>query len=125
MTQYRNRPVLIDAQQFLGGVINAGPILKWINENGGKAVWCGAIPEHKSQDGRMKHQGLPESLRIKTQDGWMMTYEGDFIIRTEKGCFYPCRPDDFDEMYEDIPSVIADVVVLQDWNNQRINPRAI
>jgi len=99
MTTYVSRLVSVDARQFHGGVSNATPLMEWINGNGGKAVWCGALPPRYRLDGHMTHPGLPESLRIKTQDGWLMAHAGDYIIRHPKGYFYPYNQEDFEELY--------------------------
>lgn len=113
MKTYRIRSVAVEAQVYRNGLTNATPILKWIKENGGTAVWCGAMSPQQSQDGRTKHPGLPESLRIKTSSGWMMAYDGYYIVQTEAGSFYPFNPPEFDRVYENIPvEQFAEVVQL-------------
>lgn len=113
MKMYRNRPVLVEAQIVKSGVTSATPILKWIKENGGTAVWCGAMPEHQNEDGRIKHPGLPESIRVKTPDGWIMAYAGYYIVQTSASCFYAFTKEDFLGMYEEDPNEqIAEVVKL-------------
>lgn len=37
---------------------------------------------------------------IKTLEGVMKAYEGDFIIKGVKGEIYPCKPDVFNQTYE-------------------------
>lgn len=125
MTEYRHRAILIEAQQFIGGITDASRILTWINNNGGKAVWCGATSPHTNSDGRVKHPGLPETLRIRTTHGWEMINVGDYAVQDDQGEFFKCDPVSFALKYE---SSLADVVPItnqmHDWNNQRIRPHA-
>jgi hypothetical protein len=39
---------------------------------------------------------------IKTLEGTMKAYKGDFIIKGVKGEIYPCKPDIFEQTYERI-----------------------
>jgi len=99
MTKYVSRLVAIEARQFNGGIADATAVMEWINSNGGVSVWCGALAARESLDGRTKHTGLPESLRVKTPDGWSMLYLGDYVIRHPKGYFYRYDQVDFEELY--------------------------
>jgi hypothetical protein len=113
MKTYRNRPVVVEAEIFHVGVLNAQPILHWIKSNGGTAVWCGAMPPHHRADGRVKHPGLPESLRIRTPSGWEQAFDGDYIVHESQGRFIPLSPEDFHIMYvEDLSERLAEVVKL-------------
>lgn len=107
MTQYQNRARLVDAQQFKGGISDASHILNWINSNGGKGVWCGAIQPYTNADGRVKHPGLPETLRIRTRRGWETVDVSDYVVRNEQGEFTMCTSEVFDATYE---STLAEVV---------------
>ena len=107
MKKYNHRPMTVDAQQFKGGVTDASSILNWINTNGGKGVWCGAMAPHSNSDGRIKHPGLPETLRIRTHNGWEQIHIGDYVVRTDTGIFSPCDAVTFDRDYE---SALADVI---------------
>ena len=78
VAQYRKKPVVIEAIQFLGNdreCIQFCPI---------------AIdpPENKP------------SLIIPTLEGDMRVEMGDYIIKGVKGEFYPCKPDIFAATYE-------------------------
>lgn len=118
MSEYRHRPHVIEAQQFKGGVIEAAPILNWINSNGGKGVWCGATQPYVKSERRIAHPGLPETLRIRTRKGWELIPVGDYVIRNEQGEFEPCSSIIFERNYE---STLAEVVTIapvsSDWNN--------
>lgn len=42
------------------------------------------------------------SLYIKTLEGVHIAREGDYIIKGVHGEFYPCKPDIFEETYEEV-----------------------
>lgn len=42
-------------------------------------------------------------LYIKTLEGVYIAREGDYIIKGVHGEFYPCKPDIFEETYEEVP----------------------
>ena len=48
---------------------------------------------------RMLKQGY---IEIKTLDGMMIANFGDYIIKGIKGEFYPCKPDIFQQTYEEV-----------------------
>lgn len=99
MTKFVSRLVAVDAMKLESGIAGAQPVMDWINGNGGKSVWCAAMPSRTNSDGRVKHQGLPESLRLRTPDGWQMVYLGDYVIRNPKGQFYKYDQIHFEELY--------------------------
>jgi hypothetical protein len=118
MKMYRSRVFIIDAETFTGGIANAREILNWVNHNGGTAVWCGSIPPYQYADGRVKHHGVPESLRLKTPTGWRMINIGDIIAQISPGKFDSFTKEGFDHLYEEEPSEkLADVVVLPTRNS--------
>ena len=81
MGQYRKKPVVIEAEQYLlGEVIRA----KWLFD----AMESGIV--FNDADG----------LKIKTLEGVMSASVGDWIIKGVKGEFYPCKPDIFAATYE-------------------------
>ena len=41
-------------------------------------------------------------LKIETLEGLMVATEGDYIIKGVQGEFYPCKPDIFKEIYEEL-----------------------
>lgn len=43
-----------------------------------------------------------ESLEIRTLEGIMTANIGDYIIKGVKGEFYPCKPDIFNQTYEEV-----------------------
>lgn len=125
MKQYNTRLRNVEAQQFKGGIADAGPILKWINTNGGKGVWCGAIVPFSKNEGRIQHPGLPETLRLRTSKGWEMVNIGEYIVRTEEGAFFPCDAESFNREYESSMAEVIDISpATLDWNTHRIRPHA-
>ena len=77
--QYRKRPVVIEAVQWLGGNTNE------------MREFMGDYP--KVVDRR---------IRIKTLEGTLYANELDFIIKGIHGEFYPCKPDIFAKTYEEV-----------------------
>lgn len=84
MKRYRKKPVVIEAIQFTG-------------ENFAE---CCAFDAGV----RVRHaQGLPRFLEVDTLEGDGLTaVPGDYIIRGIKGEVYPCKPDIFEETYEEV-----------------------
>ena len=84
MDKYRNKPVIIEAEQLLVHNINK------------LEIWCG---------GSIKGMRLLPSERcidIQTPEGECRAEIGDFIIKGIKGEFYSCKPDFFKKTYEKI-----------------------
>ena len=81
MTQYRKKPVVIEAWQWDGhSTSNERP--EWLR---GPNV----IADHSE-----------ETLDIQTLEGLMTASKGDWITRGVKGEIYPCKPDIFVATYE-------------------------
>ena len=49
-----------------------------------------------------EYRGGELYLKIKTIKGTMIANYGDYIIKGVKGEFYPCKPDIFEQTYEEI-----------------------
>ena len=89
--KYRKRPVVIEAYQYAGGMLEPGFPKGWLNTG------------HRwSSDGVI--------LFIDTLEGRMNTYPGDYIIKGVKGEFYPCRQDIFLETYLQVPEVSESIL---------------
>lgn len=78
MPMFRKKPVVIEAVQFDGTFASVEAML---------------IPSC-SQD------LSSNTLEIKTPEGVMTAQPGDWIIKGEKGEFYPCKPDIFAATYD-------------------------
>ena len=80
MAQYRKKPVIIDAVQYLNTKEGLAKVLRFVN-----LPIVGVFPDH---------------LTIKTLEGTMRAEPYDWIIRGVKGEYYPCKPDIFEATYE-------------------------
>jgi hypothetical protein len=97
MSRFRKRPVEVDAMQWLGGAVAAGPVIDWVLATGGTARY------HEPD-----YMGRAEGIWINTLDeGTMNASPGDWIIRGVEGEFYPCKPDIFEATYEPAPPEIG------------------
>lgn len=94
MTLYKKKPVTIEAVQYLEN--DPLPALEFLglgNINVPKLENTTAI--YKKNDGVW-------SLDIKTLEGVMTVSNKDYIIKGVRGEFYPCKPDIFEETYEEV-----------------------
>ena len=92
MPKFRKRPVIIEARQFSA---NGPQIAQWC---GGR--WCPTQDRIVAPNGEVAQYHDPEHIDIKTLEGTMRAYVGDFIICGVNGEFYPCKPDIFAATYE-------------------------
>ena len=53
-----------------------------------------------SYSGHIERPDEMTNLRIETLEGTKSVNKGDYIIKGEKGDFYPCKPDIFKATYE-------------------------
>jgi len=81
MTQFRKKPVVIEAVRWTGE--NYSEVFEFVNT-------------HVQMTGSMG------SLFIHTLEGKMEASPGDWIIKGVKGEFYPCKPDIFEATYETV-----------------------
>jgi len=90
MSEYRKKPVVIEAMQFDGTKESANRILAWIG-SADKVV------------ARRARANKPEAgLVIGTLEGEMMANPGDYVIRGVQAEFYPCKPDTFAATYDEV-----------------------
>lgn len=80
MAKYRKKPVVIEAVQWTGK--NFDDIYEFT-------------------EGKNCHM-YNKSLVIMTLEGQMTANIGDYIIKGVQGEFYPCKPDIFEEIYEEV-----------------------
>lgn len=84
MTQFRKKPVVIDAYKIDYATFVGDELPMWLAE----AV----------------HQGQVFTAlgawQVKTLEGDMIISDGDFIIQGVQGEIYPCKPEIFKETYE-------------------------
>jgi hypothetical protein len=91
MTRYRKLPVEVDAFKWTGDEHQTeDPV--WICDalRNGDAVINPATDK------------TPCQMAIHTLEGVMIANFGDYIIRGTKGEIYPCKPDIFKTIYEEV-----------------------
>lgn len=84
--QYRKKPVVIEAIQFLGTPESAANLFEVFN-----------IPDAKFVPNPSFLTGV---INIPTLEGVMTASNGDWIIKGVNGEFYPCKPDIFEKTYD-------------------------
>lgn len=84
--KYRKKPVIIEAIQFVDDAERITEISNFVGEG-------------LSIDYSEKEKPV---LKINTLEGVMIASEGDYIIKGVKGEFYPCKPDIFNNTYEEV-----------------------
>lgn len=89
MTKYRKKPVVIDAFRL------GDDWPDWFHE---KHIQ-NAVTTHNEDD---RWRGGPDYALIHTLEGTMRAEKGDWIIRGVKGELYPCKPEIFEETYEQV-----------------------
>jgi hypothetical protein len=93
MAKYRKKPVVIEAYQYAGDFI----------EN---SVWNAPTWIKQALDtGKLKYKELednPPELYVVTLEGDMKCDYMDYVIKGVKGELYPCKPDIFEETYEQV-----------------------
>ena len=88
MKKFRKKPVVIEAEQwFKIGDVKAVGIIPWTANCDNICLKCGKP---------LKHHGLCPTL-----EGNHIVCPGDWIIKGVAGEFYPCKPDIFEETYEE------------------------
>lgn len=86
-TQWRKKPVIIDAAQWDGTPEGATPLIDWMLGAGERSARF--------------HNGVDDlCIEIDTLEGTITASPGDWIIRGVQGEFYPCKPDIFEATYE-------------------------
>lgn len=83
MKKYRRKPVVIEAVQFTDE--NKDQVFNWIS--------CTVNP--------IFFYGKP-AIKILTPEGSQMARIGDYIIKDDRGYFYPCEREWFEETYEEM-----------------------
>lgn len=89
MVEYRKKPVVIEAFKWTGGQDQTEDP-EWIVE----AIESGTV-EIISENGSL-------SMFIYTLEGTMRADAGDYVIKGVKGELYPCKPDIFEQTYEEV-----------------------
>lgn len=94
--KYRKKPVVIEAFQYDGDLMNTKSEY-YVPDWAVKAFKEGII-----YYGSLKNDMPPCELFIKTLEGVHHASVGDYIIRGVQGELYPCKPDIFEQTYEEV-----------------------
>lgn len=89
--QFRKKPVIIEAVQWTGENLKEIIDFTGLNESARKWTW-------EEYTVVVKEEGL----KIFTLEGSHMASISDWIIKGVKGEFYPCKPDIFEDTYEQV-----------------------
>lgn len=85
--KYRKKPVVIEAVKWNG--YNLDEIKRFTGNH--------ADVKYDEKDGN-----IIADLYIHTLEGDMHASKGDYIIKGVRGEFYPCKPDIFNQTYEEV-----------------------
>lgn len=90
--KYRKKPVTIEAVQYDG--LNLEEIENFTNGNCRIEVYVAGY----------EAQIVPPAAKVEiyTLEGTMQANINDYIIKGVKGEFYPCKPDIFEQTYEEV-----------------------
>lgn len=95
MTQYRKKPVIIEAVKFNG--LNPTEIKDFVGDNCEVEIYDNGVTPPVAH------------IVIHTLEGDMEVNNGDYVIKGVKGEFYPCKPDIFEQTYESIETQKEDI----------------
>ena len=85
MPFFKKKPVVIEAMQYPG-----------MREHGDAVVVLDWLDKHGVENYHDR------GLIIKTLEGDMRADPGDWIIKGVQGEFYPCKPDIFQQTYDEV-----------------------
>jgi len=89
--KFRKKPVVIEAIQWTGD--NLEDIIKFTGLHHSALKWTWEEYQEVVRQ---------EGLKIFTLEGSYMATIEDYIIKGIKGEFYPCKPDIFEETYDEV-----------------------
>lgn len=97
MTQYRKKPVVIEAFQMVKELrLDPGEWPDWLCEAGRKSRFDPGAMFLDPNDPERKQ------FCIRTLEGLLGVNWDDWIIQGVKGELYPCKPDIFEATYEEV-----------------------
>ena len=108
--KYRKKPVVIEAVQWIGNSL--GEFIEFLRVNGLPLEWKIGFrgePVYYSSTGDINREAKGKlGIIIPTLEGDMVAEKGDYIIKepfpTNDRQFYPCKPDIFEQTYEEVLS---------------------
>lgn len=84
---YQRKPSFVQAIQWTGSNVDA--LIDWIGDSGIR------LPQSNS----VLEAGMPLSLYVHANGGWLDLEVGEWILRDDLG-FYPCKDSQFSKVYE-------------------------
>ncbi len=84
---FKKKPVVVEAVQFIDSKEGIADVLRFYGH-------AALIPS-----------GMVNKILIKTLEGTMIANPSDWIIKGVKGEFYPCKPDIFEQTYEEVTNL--------------------
>lgn len=99
---YRKKPVTIEAVKWTGTPESTREVVEFMTNAGAVETEEGDLLLGTMEICIVEESG---ELLIRTLEGTMKASEGDYIIRGVAGEFYPCKPDIFEETYEEVISL--------------------
>lgn len=113
MTQFRKKPVVIEAKQASGTPESNREIIDWTRGS--------ATPAFMDTEVRNCSADHPDGfdypvLKINTLEGTMTVAHGDWVIKGVKGEFYPCKRDIFEATYDEVPDAVSNES-SHDWRH--------
>lgn len=94
MPKYRKKPVVVEAVRWTGS--NLEEIRNFVGND-----LIENYIEHFDIERALIKQTLA-GIAINTLEGTMMVNYGDYIIKGVNNEFYPCKPDIFEQTYEEV-----------------------
>ncbi len=86
MSKYVKKPIVIEAYKYQSELGN-NRLMNWLSQMGANI------------DGWVFHDG---EITIPTLEGAMKASDGDYIIKGIQGEYYPCKPDIFEQTYDEV-----------------------
>ena len=97
ITKYRKKPVIIEAIQLKGDSKTIKECLEFMGQNVNEDL---TIERNKFEDYCLIVN--EKGMKISTLEGEMTASLNDYIIKGVNGEFYPCKPDIFEQTYEQV-----------------------
>lgn len=95
ITKYKKKPVIIEAIQLKGDSKTIKECLEFMGQSVNEDL---TIERNKFEDYCLMVN--EKGMKISTLEGEMTASINDYIIKGVKGEFYPCKPDIFEQTYE-------------------------
>jgi len=95
--KYRKKPVVIEAVKFENSQRSIREVLEFIGQ---KVDTNSNIATQRFEE--YCRMVVAEGMIISTLEGGHIASIGDMIIKGVQGEFYPCKPDIFEQTYEEV-----------------------